>query len=88
MSLTQRDVFPSGHTMMTLVMIHYSYRCQVRVRYLILVVGILVIAGAVYLRYHYVADIAAGILLAIFCLLTSRAVYTYIRKRILRLADS
>ncbi len=87
MANAQRDIFPSGHTMMTLVMIHYSFRCRVRVRYLVLAVGILVIAGAVYLRYHYAADIAAGVLVAIFCLLTSRAVYTYIRKRILRLAD-
>ena len=87
MAKAQRDIFPSGHTMMTLVMIHYSFRCQARVRYLILVVGILVITGAVYLRYHYVVDIIAGAVFAIFCLLTSRAVYLFIRKRILGSAE-
>lgn len=84
MANAQRDIFPSGHTMMTLVAIHNSFRCQVRVRYFILVVGILVIAGAVYLRYHYVIDIIAGVVFAAFCLLTSRAVYSLIQKRLLR----
>ena len=83
MAKAQRDIFPSGHTMMTLVMIHYSFRCQARVRYLILAVGILVITAAVYQRYHYVVDIIAGVIFAVFCLLTSRGVYVFIRKRIL-----
>jgi membrane-associated phospholipid phosphatase len=87
MAKAQRDIFPSGHTMMTLVMIHYSFRCQARVRYLILAMGILVITGAVYQRYHYVVDIIAGLLFAVFCLLTSGTVYTYIRKRILGAAE-
>jgi membrane-associated phospholipid phosphatase len=83
MAKAQRDIFPSGHTMMTLVLIHYSFRARLRVRWFILVAGILVITAAVYQRYHYVIDIIAGALFAILCLLTSRAVYVFIRRRIL-----
>ncbi len=88
MAKAQRDIFPSGHTMMTLVLIHCSFRCRARVRYLILVAGTLVIAAAVYQRYHYVVDIIAGVLFAVFCLSTSHAVYEFIRKRILGLTES
>lgn len=84
MAKAQRDIFPSGHTMMTLVLIYHSFRYRVRVRHLILIVGLLVIIAAVYQRYHYVIDIVAGVLFAILCLLTSRAVYGFIRTRILR----
>ena len=84
MAKAQRDIFPSGHTMMTLVLIYCSFRYRVRVRYLILIVGLLVVIAAVYQRYHYVIDIVAGVLFAILCLLTCRAVYGFIRTRILQ----
>lgn len=87
MAQAQRDIFPSGHTMMTLVLIYHSFRCRLRVRHFILVAGILVIIAAVYERYHYVVDILAGMLFALFCLLTARAVYGSIRERILGLAE-
>jgi len=67
----QRDVFPSGHTMMTLMVIIMAFRYRLRIRKVILALGILLIIGTVYLRYHYVIDIWAGAMLAIPCLLTS-----------------
>jgi membrane-associated phospholipid phosphatase len=71
----QRDVFPSGHTMMTLIAITLSWRYKLKVRHYILVVGILLIVATVYLRYHYFVDILAGILLALLCMATSRKVF-------------
>ena len=47
MAAAQRDICPSGHTMMILVLIHYSFACRLRVRRLIFVVGILVVTAAV-----------------------------------------
>jgi membrane-associated phospholipid phosphatase len=72
----QRDVFPSGHTMMTLLVIVLAYNYRLRIRYGIYVAGTLLIVATVYLRYHYVIDIIAGALLAVFCLYTAKRVCT------------
>jgi membrane-associated phospholipid phosphatase len=71
----QRDVFPSGHTMMTLVSIVLAYRYRLKLRAYVLVSGVLLIAATVYLRYHYAIDLLAGAVLAILCLLTAGKLY-------------
>jgi membrane-associated phospholipid phosphatase len=77
----QRDVFPSGHTMLTLITIVLACKFRLKVRYGILVTGILLICATVYLRYHYFVDIVAGVLLALFCLLTANKIYTLFQNR-------
>jgi membrane-associated phospholipid phosphatase len=72
----QRDVFPSGHTMLTLITILLAFKFRLRVRYGILVIGILLIFATVYQRYHYFIDIVAGALLVLPCLLTAGKIYT------------
>jgi membrane-associated phospholipid phosphatase len=74
----QRDVFPSGHVMMTMVAIVVAYRSRLRVRRYILVLGLLLIIATVYLRYHYVVDLIAGAILAVFCLRTSELVHGFL----------
>jgi membrane-associated phospholipid phosphatase len=71
MANAQRDVFPSGHTMMTVVTLYLAYRYRLRIRRFIMGAGILLIFGTVYLRYHYGIDVLAGAFLALPCLLTS-----------------
>ena len=71
----QRDVFPSGHTMLTIVAVVLAYRYKLKVRRFLLILGILLITGTVYLRYHYVVDLLAGAMLGIFCLLTANRIY-------------
>lgn len=62
---TKMDAFPSGHTAIALTTLYYSWRTGER-----LLAGILVpvvsglILSTVYLRYHYVIDVLAGICLA------------------------
>lgn len=65
--LAQRDVFPSGHTQMTLIVCYYAVKFKARLRYILIFLGILLIIGTVYLRYHYVIDLIAG---ALFMMLT------------------
>jgi membrane-associated phospholipid phosphatase len=60
MALAQRDVFPSGHTQMTLLTMFFAWKHRVRSRHVITVLGTLLIVSTVYLRYHYVIDLAAG----------------------------
>jgi membrane-associated phospholipid phosphatase len=78
----QRDVFPSGHTMLTLIVIYLACKFKLRVRYCILIAGALLILATVYLRYHYFIDILEGALLVLPCLLTTDKIYSlFINKR-------
>ncbi|MFH1052359.1 MAG: phosphatase PAP2 family protein [bacterium] len=61
-----RDCMPSGHTMMTLMNMILAFRLKSKFRWVFLIFGVSLIFGTVYLRYHYVVDIIAGI---IFCFL-------------------
>jgi len=65
--VVQRDAFPSGHTQMTLLVMYLSVKFKSRSRYFLIPNGTLLIFSTVYLRYHYVVDLIAGI---IFMLLT------------------
>jgi membrane-associated phospholipid phosphatase len=72
---TQRDVFPSGHTMMTLVLMYMSARFNAKVRVFMYVIGSLLIVATVYHRYHYVIDLIAGAVFMVLCILTSAHLY-------------
>jgi membrane-associated phospholipid phosphatase len=81
MAGTQRDVFPSGHTMMTLVLMYLSTRWKVKARLIVYVVGTLLIVATVYQRYHYVIDLVAGLFFAILCIATAWPLYGYVKRR-------
>ncbi len=81
MAGTQRDVFPSGHTMMTLVLMYLCARWNVKARYFIYVIGALLIVATVYQRYHYVIDLVAGFVFALVCIGTAWPLYHYTKRR-------
>jgi len=56
----KRDVMPSGHTQIALMVLYLAYRYERILFYTFtpLVVGLIV--STVYLRYHYVIDLIAG----------------------------
>ena len=66
----QRDVFPSGHTELTIIAVVLGFRYKLKSRWLLAVLGGLLIIATVYLRYHYVIDLIAGALVAWFALWT------------------
>ncbi len=66
LATAQRDAFPSGHTEMTLITIALAWRYKARIRWWATIIGASLVFATVYLRYHYVVDIAGGI--AFFCL--------------------
>ncbi|HXY54410.1 MAG TPA: phosphatase PAP2 family protein [Nitrospirota bacterium] len=61
---TKTDAFPSGHTAVALMTLYHAWKSREKALFRILLplVSALVIS-TVYLRYHYVIDVAAGILL-------------------------
>lgn len=60
-AVIQRDVFPSGHTEITLLVMLLAFRYRARSRWFLLVAGSLLIFATVYLRYHYVIDVIGGV---------------------------
>ncbi len=71
----QRDAFPSGHTQLTLVVMYLSVVLNSKTKYFLIPTGLLLIFSTVYLRYHYVIDLIAGFLFAVFTLATSPYLY-------------
>jgi membrane-associated phospholipid phosphatase len=60
-----RDAFPSGHTMLTLVVLFYTWRYEKKLLLIFTPISILIIFSTIYLRYHYAVDVMAGIILTI-----------------------
>ena len=65
--LVQRDVFPSGHTQLTLIVVYLGHFYKLKTRWIMTVLAVLLILGTIYLRYHYVIDLFGG---ALFFMLT------------------
>jgi membrane-associated phospholipid phosphatase len=70
----KQDAFPSGHTAVVLLVLFYAWGSLRRLFWLFLPVVVALIVSTVYLRYHYVVDVLAGIGLAVLCPLIVRAV--------------
>jgi membrane-associated phospholipid phosphatase len=73
--LIQRDVFPSVHTQLTLVVMCLSARLKTTARFFLIPVGILLILSTVYLRYHYLVDLVGGAIFFGLTLLAARPLY-------------
>ncbi len=74
-----RDAFPSGHTDITFLTIVLAFQFRAKLKWPIAIIGLSLIFSTVYLRYHYVIDLAAGILLAVVTLYT----WQWVRERML-----
>lgn len=74
-AIAQRDAFPSGHTIIILVITYLSYRYKTRSFYFYLPYSFLMIFSTVYLRYHYVIDLIAGFVIAMITILITKVVY-------------
>jgi len=77
----QRDVFPSGHTMMTLIVMYLSVKFKSRNRVFLLIIGTLLIISTVYLRYHYVVDLIAGFIFMVISLWSGKKLFNYLQKK-------
>jgi len=71
-----RDCFPSGHTELTLLVLIYARALHRRVFWCLLPLGVGIILSTVYLRYHYVIDVVAGVLIAIIVTMIAKPLYS------------
>ena len=79
--VVQRDVFTSGHTMLTLIVMYLSVRLRSRSKYFFVLVGSLLIIATVYLRYHYVIDLIGGLVLMIFSVWSGKYLFNWWRRK-------
>ncbi len=73
--VAQRDAFPSGHTIVILLITYLSRKFRSRSFYFYLPYSILMIFSTVYLRYHYVIDLIAALPFVITTVLVSNFLY-------------
>lgn len=62
---TKFDVFPSGHTMIAVVVLVVAFQRARDAFWWLLPVAICLVISTVYCRYHYVVDVIAGAILAV-----------------------
>jgi membrane-associated phospholipid phosphatase len=78
----QRDIFPSGHTMITLIVMYLSVKLRSRSRFFFVPIGSLLILATVYLWYHYVIDLIGGLFFMIFSLWSGKYIFNLWQRKI------
>jgi membrane-associated phospholipid phosphatase len=78
----QRDVFPSGHTQLTLIVIYLNHRYRLKARWVATVLASLLIIGTIYLRYHYVIDIIGGLIFFWFSIWSGKKIQRWWERKI------
>lgn len=78
----KRDAFPSGHTGIALTVLFLAFKFEKKLFWIFLPFVSALIFSTVYLRYHYVVDVLAGISLTALTLFFGGAYYGYWQKRI------
>lgn len=71
----QRDAFPSGHTIIVVLIAYLSHKIRSKSFYFYLPYVCLMIFSTVYLRYHYVADLVGAIPFILLTLIIANSVY-------------
>jgi len=71
----KQDAFPSGHTAIVLLVLVYAWRPLRGLFWFFLPIVMALIVSTVYLRYHYVVDVLAGMLLVAVCPVLERRMF-------------
>lgn len=71
----QRDAFPSGHTIMIILITYLSHKIKSNSFYFYLPYAILMIFSTVYLQYHYVIDLISAIPFVLITIFVANKLY-------------
>jgi membrane-associated phospholipid phosphatase len=75
---TKTDAFPSGHTAVALMTLFYARKFREKILTALLLPAVTgLILSTVYLRYHYVIDVLAGIALAVLTVYLAPLLYAW-----------
>ncbi len=79
---TKTDAFPSGHTAVALMTLYYAWKFRERVLVALLIPAVAgLVVSTVYLRYHYVIDVIAGIALTALTVYLAPPLYAWSSRR-------
>jgi membrane-associated phospholipid phosphatase len=78
--IVQRDVFPSGHTQLTLIVVYLGHLYHLKTRWIMTVLGALLLCATIYLRYHYVVDLLGGALFFFFTIWSGKKIQAWWKK--------
>ena len=67
MESTKKDVFPSLHNAIVLLVLLFAHKHQRKIFYILLPLGLGIFLSTVYLRYHYGIDVICGWILGLIC---------------------
>ncbi|RPJ85556.1 MAG: phosphatase PAP2 family protein [Acidobacteria bacterium] len=81
-ALAPRDAFPSGHTLVTTLLMSWAWRERLRAGWFVIPAGTLLIGGTMYLRYHYVIDVIAGAALAVVVIAATPSLFRRVERLI------
>jgi membrane-associated phospholipid phosphatase len=73
----KRDVMPSGHTQIVLMVLFLAHRYEKVLFSVFLPIICGLILSTVYLRYHYIIDLMVGMALAIGCVIIGPTLYRW-----------
>ena len=79
--VVQRDVFPSGHTQMTLIVMYLAVKLKSKNKLFFLIDGTLLIIATVYLRYHYFVDLIGGVIFMIFTMVIGKYLFNWWQRK-------
>jgi len=79
-----RDVFPSGHTQLMLVLMYGVWLYRLHCRKIMYVIGVLMIFSTVYLWYHYVIDLIASVVFFAVTIATAPYIDRWWKGRVIR----
>lgn len=74
-TFTQRDAMPSAHISLAILIAYLSRKIKSRSFYFYLPYCFLMAAATIYLRYHYVIDLAAGAVVAVITIMIGKLVF-------------
>ena len=77
----KRDAFPSGHTGIALTVLLLAHRYARTLFRWMLIPVLLLIVATVYCRYHYVIDVAGGVLLTVVTMASGEVYYRFRERR-------
>ncbi len=75
------DCFPSLHTALLLVVMYVSYKYTRKLFYIYVPIAIGILISLIYLRYHYVIDVIAGVFYTIFSIMISEWLHNKYHKK-------
>ena len=70
-----RDAFPSGHTMMTVLSLIFAMKYDKKLVKTYFFITVFMIISTVYLRYHYVVDVFGGLIFVAITMMLSKVLY-------------